>query len=161
MKTLQECRKVSDYYRKKISGNKSVVVPVRIMNIQDLFSFSLCIGKWLQPINMIPQNLTTRKAHLKVVHPLFFKRPPFYYETRNTIPFRAFTEPMVIGTVTESLELHCCSRTYMGRSDTKAGSTKPVVNPGNSVPWNLFIHQKSFALFSFLKNTHRNSQKIS
>jgi len=45
MKTLQECRKVSDYYRKKISGNKSVVVPVRIMNIQDLFSFSLCIGK--------------------------------------------------------------------------------------------------------------------
>ena len=66
---------------------------------------------------------------------------------------------MVIGTVTESLELHCCSRTYMGRSDTKAGSTKPVVNPGSSAPWNLFICQKGFAFISFLKNIRRNSQK--
>jgi len=45
METLQECRKVCDYYGKKNSGKKSVAAPVSIMNIQDLFPFSLCIGK--------------------------------------------------------------------------------------------------------------------
>jgi hypothetical protein len=100
---------------------------------------------------MIPQTLPTRKTHVKeVMHPLFSQGTTVFTKKqgRNTIPFRALKEPTVIGTVYESLDLHFCSTTYMGRSETKAGSTKPVVNPGKSVPWNLFICQKeNFPLF--------------